>query len=67
MERANRTIREALKKTPGSVKSKLKGIIENYNNSVHRAIRMSPNEACKEENKEKVKQASNIYAMEFKG
>jgi hypothetical protein len=66
IERANRTIREAIKKTAGSLNIKLQGIIDNYNNSFHRAIGMTPNLALDIKNHEKVKIASSKYAKEFK-
>lgn len=43
VERANKTLREALKKTPGVLKIKLKQIVSNYNNLTHRGIGMTPN------------------------
>jgi hypothetical protein len=55
VERVNRTIREAIKKTPGNVKTKCKRIIDNYNNTCHRGLGMSPNSTCKPENFENVK------------
>ena len=66
IERANRTLRNACKKTPGLLKVKLKRIVENYNNVLHRGIGMSPNEALKEENHERVKIHENKYKKEFK-
>jgi transposase-like protein len=66
VERINRTIREACKKTKGSLKRKLVKIVENYNNLVHRGVGMTPAEALKEENINKVKEWSNKYKQEFK-
>jgi hypothetical protein len=66
IERANRTIRTALKKTKGSTRIKLKKVIDVYNKSYHRAIGMSPNEACMVENKEKVINTYKNYAKEFR-
>ncbi|MGL6119850.1 MAG: hypothetical protein ACRC0V_05030, partial [Fusobacteriaceae bacterium] len=54
VERANRTIREAIKKTAGSLKIKLQGIIDNYNNSFHRAMGMTPDLALDIKNHAKV-------------
>ena len=66
IERANRTIRTALKKTPGLLRIKLKKVIDNYNDIRHRAIGMSPNEALKPENREKVIENQKTYQKEFK-
>lgn len=65
IERVNRTIRNALKKTPGSVKQKLAKIVENYNNLKHRALGMSPNDALKPENYDKIKKREESYEKEF--
>jgi hypothetical protein len=66
IERVNRTIREAIKRTPGILKIKLKTIIENYNNAYHRGIGMSPNSACLPENETIVLENSIKYEKEFK-
>lgn len=66
IERANRTIRMACRKTPGPTKIKLGAIIENYTNTIHRGIGMSPNIAIFDENWEKVKNHENKYKKEFK-
>lgn len=43
IERANRTIRTALKKINGMLRTKLSKVLENYNSMKHRGIEMSPN------------------------
>ncbi|MGL5706922.1 MAG: reverse transcriptase domain-containing protein [Aeromonas sp.] len=65
IERANRTIRNAFRKSKGTAKMNLQNIIGNYNNIKHRAIGMTPNEACKEENWSKVKVNEIKYKQEF--
>jgi hypothetical protein len=65
IERANRTIRNAIRKSKGSLKKNLKRIIENYNNLEHRALGMSPNEAIKKENWSRVKEYEKHYKKEF--
>jgi hypothetical protein len=65
IERANRTIRMACKKTTGPTKKKLKNIIMNYNSIFHIAIGMSPSEARKEENWNKAKMWAEKYKKEF--
>ena len=66
IERANRTIRNALKKTKGMLKIKLKKIIENYNLMIHRAIGLAPSEARKKENWKIIEKTQENYAKEFK-
>ena len=66
IERANRTIRNAIRKSKGALKLNLNRIIENYNNIVHRGIGMSPNEATREENFKKVLENQEKYKKEFK-
>lgn len=66
VERMNRTIRNAMKKTKGVKKIELAKIIRNYNNILHRGIGMSPNDAMLPENKLKVLENSIKYAKEFK-
>lgn len=65
VERVNRTLRDSLKRTKGLTKVVLKKIIENYNNTYHRGIKMTPNEACLEKNYEKVLEAEIKYIKEF--
>ncbi|MGL5708136.1 MAG: reverse transcriptase domain-containing protein [Aeromonas sp.] len=65
IERANRTIREAIKKTPGLLKVKLEGIIKNYNNLKHRAIGCSPIEALREDKRKMINEHTKKYAKEF--
>lgn len=50
IERANRTIREALKKTKGCTRLVLNGILETYINVDHRGIGMTPIEAILPQN-----------------
>jgi IS30 family transposase len=45
VERANRTIRNALRKTSNQTKTTLSKVVENYNNIVHRGVGFCPNEA----------------------
>src|SRR5699024_9702056 len=54
VERANRTLRNGLRKTSGPIKKSLKNLIENYNNIKHRGIKMTPTEALDEKNWEAV-------------
>jgi transposase InsO family protein len=61
IERVNRTIRNACRKTNGPLIIKLKDIVDNYNNMTHRGIGMSPNEAIKPENYELVKKHEMMY------
>lgn len=65
VERVNRTLRTALSKTDGSVKTKLKRIIERYNITYHRGIGMCQKEALLEENFIKVKEHEEKYLGEF--
>jgi acetyl/propionyl-CoA carboxylase alpha subunit len=65
VERANRTIRNAIRKTGKPVKIALKRIIENYNNMTHRGIGMSPNSAMLKENWDTVKKYQEKYQKEF--
>lgn len=65
IERVNRTIRNALRKTRGSVRSELKEIVNSYNNIPHRGIGITPNEAVKPENFEFVKLHQEKYKKEF--
>ena len=65
VERANRTLREALKKTSGPVRVKLSKVVDNYNNIRHRGVGMTPNEATIKENWEKVRFNETAYEKEF--
>jgi hypothetical protein len=65
VERANRTLRTALMKTKGSIKVKLKDVVDKYNNSYHRGIKMTPEEALLESNKEQVRSNAANYEKEF--
>ncbi|KAG0424170.1 hypothetical protein DMUE_6105 [Dictyocoela muelleri] len=66
IERENRTIREALRHEKRSAKFVLKDVIANYNNSIHRGIGMSPNEALNSENWDRVLDKQDFYKNEFK-
>jgi transposase InsO family protein len=65
VERVNRTLRTANKKTKGCVKRILSKIINNYNNLYHRGIGMAPNEAIKTENWDSVRRVNFKYKKEF--
>jgi transposase InsO family protein len=65
IERANRTIRNAFRKTPGITKTNLSKVLENYNHLRHRGINMSTNEAIKEQNWVKVKKYTENYKKEY--
>ena len=65
VERVNRTIRDAIKKVKGILKVKLKKITNNYNNSFHRGIKMTPNEALFEKNRSRVLESQEQYEKEF--
>ncbi|KAF9760719.1 Retrovirus-related Pol polyprotein from transposon 17.6 [Nosema granulosis] len=66
IERANRTIREALKHTKGPTKRVLKNVIAAYNLTHHRGIGMPPNDALRPEMRKEVLKKQDIYAEEFK-
>ena len=66
IERANRTIRDAIKKTGGPVRKIFSEVLETYNNTAHRGIGMTPNEAYLKENYERVKRNSFKYEKQFK-
>ena len=66
VERVNRTVRNALRKTKGPTKRILKSIVDKYNQMKHRGIGIPPNEAMKPENQEKAKQLVENYAKEFR-
>ncbi|KAG0419635.1 Gag-Pol polyprotein [Dictyocoela roeselum] len=67
IERANRTVREALKKETGSYTVRLSKVLKNYNDKlVHRAIGMPPREALLKENRSKVLSTIEKYKKEFK-
>lgn len=61
IERLNRTIRTALNKTKRNIKFILKEVIENYNNTYHRGLGMTPQEALLENNFSKVKENEKQY------
>ncbi|KAG0427929.1 Gag-Pol polyprotein, partial [Dictyocoela muelleri] len=66
IERANRTIREAIKHTNGLTSQILSEIIDNYNNSIHRATGITPNNGLLNENQYYILTKQNMYAKEFK-
>ncbi|KAG0441136.1 Pro-Pol polyprotein [Dictyocoela muelleri] len=67
VERANRTIRKGLKKEKGNMKDRLKKVVDVYNDEViHRAIKMTPKEALKIDNRDLVIKNMEIYGREFK-
>jgi hypothetical protein len=66
VERANRTIREALTKTSKPIGVCLQEVIDRYNRTIHRGLGISPNDACKEENYNKIKEHEKKYELEFK-
>ena len=66
IERANRTIRQALNRMNGSLKVKLNRALQSYNATFHRGINTTPTEACEPENFNKVLTHTEKYAKEFK-
>ena len=60
------TILTGLKKAQGSINNAVVGVIQNYNNMIHRGIKMSPNDAMKSENHDKVLKNMDAYCKEFK-
>lgn len=66
IERVNRTLREALRKTNKPPKICLKDIVENYNNIKHRGIGMAPKVALKKDNWKLVLKNTENYKKEFK-
>ncbi|KCZ77540.1 hypothetical protein H311_01446, partial [Anncaliia algerae PRA109] len=65
VERENQRIRNGLRKSKGPIKIVLKKFVDNYNDLPHRGIGMSPNDACKKENFEKIINHENKYIKEF--
>lgn len=65
VERANRTIRDALKKTAGPLKLRLRNAVKAYNDCRHRGIGMSPDEAMMKSNWEKVREHQARYSQEI--
>jgi hypothetical protein len=65
VERVNRTLREMIKRSKGPIKETLERIVQSYNTSMHRGINMSPEEALKIENYNKVIEQQEIYANGF--
>ncbi|MGL5692012.1 MAG: RNase H-like domain-containing protein, partial [Bacteroidales bacterium] len=65
IERANRTIREMLKKSKGLLKVRLGKAISTYNKVRHRGIGMSPDQAMLPENRNKVLEVQERYKREF--
>lgn len=65
VERVIQTLRRALNRTRGTLKSKLGRVTAQYNQTVHRALGMSPRQALCPENVERVQKASERYRKEF--
>jgi hypothetical protein len=65
VERVIRTLREALKRTKGPLKTRLKEATETYNKSYHRGINTTPLEALKTENWMDITNYANKYQKEF--
>jgi Reverse transcriptase (RNA-dependent DNA polymerase)/RNase H-like domain found in reverse transcriptase/Integrase core domain/Aspartyl protease len=65
IERANRTVREALKHSKGPTKKVLKEVIASYNMTFHRGIGMTPNDAEQPKNRSEVLKKQEEYAKEF--
>lgn len=65
IERANRTLRNALNKEDGRLKERLERAVNNYNKTYHRGIGMSPNDAFKPENFDEVLKRQKAYSKEF--
>ncbi|KAG0437216.1 hypothetical protein DMUE_3813 [Dictyocoela muelleri] len=66
IERANRTIRDALRHVKKSTKFILKKVIENYNILIYRGIGMSPNETLNSKKWKLVLEKQESYKREFK-
>lgn len=66
VERAIRTLRTALNKTAGTLRLKLQKVVDGYNQSIHRAISISPNEAVSESNWGQVIRSIESYKREFR-
>lgn len=65
VERVIRTIRVRIKKNKGIIVHRLTKIVEVYNDNYHRGIGMSPKEAFKSVNHNKVKKWGYKHAKEF--
>ncbi|KAG0438722.1 hypothetical protein DMUE_2904 [Dictyocoela muelleri] len=67
IERLNRTIRDGLKKTSGSMSKRLENVLLIYNTGVcHRGIGITPEKALLEENRRFILNRSEKYSKEFK-
>ena len=66
VERLNRTIRECIKKDKGLYAQRLNSALKTYNNNIHRALGMSPNEAMNPVNHDRIRDKMEKYAKEFK-
>ena len=66
IERANRTIRDGLRKSKGLLRVNLNKVIQRYNDTKHRGILMTPNEAMRQENWGKIREHQERYKKEFK-
>ncbi|KAG0439432.1 Gag-Pro-Pol polyprotein [Dictyocoela muelleri] len=65
IERANRTLINALNKESSKIKKRLNKALYNYNITKHRGIGMSPNEALLNKNMHKVIRNQEVYSREF--
>jgi hypothetical protein len=65
VERAIRTVRNGLRKIKGNIKNVLSKVVKAYNNTIHRGIMMSPNEAFRQENWNKILDFQKKYIQEF--
>lgn len=65
IERANRTVREALKHARGPTKKVLANVIASYNKTYHRGIGMSPDEALNPSLRNTVIANQEKYGKEF--
>lgn len=65
VERAIKTIRNGLRKEQGPLKKRLTTVVKNHNDTVHRAIGMTSNDALKQENWPLIKESIEKYKKEF--
>ncbi|KAG0440539.1 hypothetical protein DMUE_1669 [Dictyocoela muelleri] len=67
IEKLNRTVRNGLRKTTGSWSEKLKDVLEVYNTKVnHRGLRVTPEKALLDENRDIILNKIKKYETEFK-
>ncbi|KAI5163519.1 hypothetical protein NEAUS03_2335 [Nematocida ausubeli] len=65
VERLIRTLRDGLNRTKGPLRKKLGQVTKAYNNTVHRAIGMSPMQAMEEDQHKKLLHSVDKYKREF--